>query len=317
MEQSNTQNVLNELQLFDELQFDSFSTNETGYSSHVTILERKNKPFAVVKTPKIIQHGGPYREALVLAALNEAATADTAPFELPTLLNSSIDTPQYVAASYIDGTLLDFQSLAALSNPNKVYIGRQLAEAVHWTEQHLTAQSVPELDSVHYTPPHRMRYEDLQRYRGIIGLLLADDLDFYAHAVLDTLEDADECFDDAHLQGNAYGHNDLFGSNMVFDIGPDTIALKGIFDFGAAARRPTEFDFRFFNFISPYFTEGIVERYEELSGEVLNTKQMDIWSEIQVLGPTLYRASRGVDFIGSYKWQLEHFKQWSRHRISS
>ena len=316
MEQLNTPNLLDELQSFPELQFDSLSENEDGYSSHVTVLKRQNNPVAVVKTPKSVQYDGLYREALVLATLNEADEVEPAPFMLPTMLNSSINVPQYVAASYVDGMLLDYQDLADLSNPNKVRVGRQLAEAVYWIERHLTAQAVPELDSPHNVPPHRMRYEVLQqKHKGNIEMLMADDLDFYVHALLDTLEDAEEYFDASYLQGKAYGHNDLFGANMTFDVRAGSVALKGIFDFGAAGRRPTESEFRFFNFISPYFTEGIVERYQELSGEVLSTKRMDIWSEIQVLGPMLYRASHGVEFTGNYKWQLEHFKQRARRRV--
>lgn len=316
MERSKTRGLLDELRLFDELQFDSFSVNEIGHSSHVMILERENNPFAVVKTPRGARHGAVYREALTLAALNETDATEAAPFELPALLNSNTDMPQYVAASYVEGTLLDFPGLAALPNADKVRIGHQLAEAVYWIEQHLTAQVVPELDDPSHVLPHRMRYEGLRKYKRNIELLMMEDLDFYVHALLDTLEDTEEYFDAAYLRGEAYGHNDLFGANMTFDVRPAAVALKGIFDFGVTGRRPTEFDFRFFNFISPYFTEGIVERYQELSGRLLDTKKMDIWSEIQVLGPMLYRVSHGKKFTGSYKWQLEHFStQWSKaHR---
>lgn len=303
--------ILDDLEHFPSLSYDNYGVTDGGYDSDVVFLERDGIPHTVVKTlnPAVpYTHRHLLTESLVVSTLDEASQLDPAPFMQPHLIESQIQTrPYYAALSYVPGVLLSYQELADIPNENKIAIGRQLAEAVYWVEQHLTADNVPELLSRDYQPSYRMRLGFITKYIARHDEIQASGFGDVADAMYATIARTEEQFTPSYLKGSAYGHTDLHGSNMTFDARAESVALHGIFDFGGANIRPTEYEFRFFNFVSPYYTQGIIERYHELSGEELSADKMDTWSSVQVLGPVLSHICNERPFEGQYAWFLEHF----------
>jgi hypothetical protein len=301
--------VLAQLEPYSELSYDAYCVADKGFSSNTIILERGGAPYVVVKSPipgEIFGHRHLLAESLTVGTLEEASYLNPAPFEMPTFINAeSQKSPYHLALSYVQGSTLSFEDLANVPDKNKVALGQQLAEAVYWIEQHLSLDVVPELANKGYTPNHIMRLEFNKQCITRYDEVAAAGYEPIAEALCATVMRAEE-FTPGYLQEAICGHADLFGSNMTFDITPETVALRGIFDFGAACARPTECDFRFFNFISPYYTEGIIERYCELSGRELDQEKMDTWSATQALSPILFRILNKEPLESSYAWQLEH-----------
>lgn len=302
--------ILDDLEYFPSLSHDRYNVGDGGYDSDVVMLERDGVPHTVVKTlhPAVaFTHRHLLTESLVVSTLNEASRLNPAPFVQPHLIESQVQTrPYYAALSYVPGALLSYQELADIPNKNKITIGRQLAEAVYWIEQHLTIENVPELASRDYQPSYLMRLGFITKYLAYHDEILARGFGNVVDAMYATIARVEEQFTSDYLEGSAYGHTDLHSYNMTFDVCAESVALHGIFDFGGANIRPTEYEFRFFNFVSSYYTQGIIERYYELSGEELNADRMDTWSSVQALGPALNRICNERPFEGQYAWFLEH-----------
>lgn len=304
--------VLKDMEQFQGLRPDEYAISTLGADSDTAILSWAGEPHAVVKTLLYPGHPHTHRhllsESLVVATLEEASKVEPAPFELPRVLHSQLQrAPYYAAFSYVPGAILDFPELVDIPDHNKTTIGRQLAEAVYWIERHLTIDAVPEIAHRDVQPNHLLRLSLAKGYIPQYEKIAAAGFDEIAEALCATVARVEEHFTHDDLEASGYGHVDLNSLNMTFDVTPGAVALRGIFDFGCSNMRPTEYEFRFFNFISPYYTEGIVERYSELSGRELDVEKMNTWSAIQLLNSILYRICHEYPLKGKYAWEVEQF----------
>lgn len=284
----------------------SFRRNTSGGINEIVIVTDASLPYVVkrARTPdrfsRFTRTEITDYEAGILQLI--LPHRNTAPVNVPELLNIDDTFPKFVIAQYVPGFTLTDEQVGNMEIPEKQKLGRRLAQFVVWMSDAIL------INDRFITDGKRIPYDKRAAFVNDADMV-AFDLDEIGQYTLATvLVDLYQEYlglkrDRRIKKRDIVGHNDLRPANWTFkNDAKGNFELAGVIDFGETIATTVEQEFRRTPRLGDTVLISAIEEYKRITGVEPDIELVRFWDKVHVVNFAVNSALKG--FPGTTRQNL-------------